>query len=149
MKTNKIFSVLTMDEIVEKLNTIKGGQFSTIKFFSEPKTINKEVIYKVTEMQLQTKIDYTHRADYVEPTFHREEDSEYLIDKAIKHNNNTNKDLFTACPLASAKPKVHYYTENGTEITADVAKAIIKPKAPSKNPLVFMTINCENILSLT
>ena len=144
-----MFNTLTIDEITRKLNERKNGTFVTVTFYSEPKTIDGSKIYKLTKMQSQCKVDYTHKKDYVEPTYHRNEDVTYTIDKALKHNNNTGNDLLILYPFGDkgALEKL-YFNANGMEISEEQAKAVIKPKAPSKNPLVYMTVNAKNVVSI-
>ena len=145
-----IFTTLSIEDLTKALNSKKNGQFATVEFFSTPKTITGAIIYKKTKMQVLTKVDYTNRKDYVEPTTHRIEDSEYILDKALKVNHKTNNTLLTLFPFnGNYKAKKTYYDETGKEISEDEATAIIKPKKPSDKPLIFMTVNAENVISFT
>ena len=139
---------MTIAEITKALNEKKNGTFATVTFYSEPKTINGEKIYKVTTMQTQCKVNYTNKKDYVEPTYHVERDETYTLDKALKHNNTTGNDLLILYPFGDRKSVSKYLNENETEISADYAKSIIKTKAPSKNPIVYMTVNAQKVLSI-
>ena len=139
---------LTLAEIEKKLNEMNSGRFATVTFYSAPKTVDGTTIYKVTKMQTQTKVDYTAKKDYVEPTYNVVRDEEYTIDRALKHNNNTNNDLLILYPFGDRKANVSYFEEDGTEIDTETAKSRIKPKTPSKTPLVYMTVNAKNVIEI-
>ena len=139
---------MTLAEITKALNEKKNGTFATVKFYSEPQTINGEKIYKVTTMQTQCKVDYTNKKDYEEPTYNVNRDETYTLDKALKHNNKTGNDLLILYPFGDRKATSYYLNENETKIDPEYAKSIIKPKAPSKNPIVYMTVNAKKVLSI-
>ena len=148
MENKRNLTPMEFESVIKKLENVQGGRFAYVTFYSLPKTTNGETIYKVSKVHTQCKIDYTHRQDYVEPTFKREEDSTYIISKAIKHNNKTNNDLLVIYPVANSKVQTSYYNANGDEMTKEQAQAIIKPKAPSKTPIIFMTPNARQILEI-
>ena len=71
-------------------------------------------------------------------------------DKNAGLNHKTNNTLLTLFPFnGNYKAKKTYYDETGKEISEDEATAIIKPKKPSDKPLIFMTVNAENVISVT
>lgn len=135
-----------ISEIVEKLAEIGKGEFHRIKFFSEPKTTDKSVIRKIVTATIRTKIDHTHMKAYEEPSFHRNEESTYIVGNALKRNDKTGNYLLKIAPLWDTY-KVEYEEEDGTPISKEDALARIKP-SPKKDgePPIIITVNAHNII---
>lgn len=140
-------TTLSLNEVKAGINAIKKGVFAKVCYYSEPKTIDGSKLYKITNAVIRTKIDRTHKECYVEPTYHRNEDSEYLIDNALKTNNNTGNTLFCINPVWN-QTSAKFYNEDGEEVSAEQAKAIIKPSKSSNGVPDFITVNAAKIISI-
>lgn len=144
----KLRSTLAIETLIERFEGIRKGTYHNIEFYSIPKTINGETIYKVASTEIQAKIDHTHSKNYEEPTYHRHEDSEYLVDNAIKLNNKTGNYLVTIVPKWDTY-KTEYLDKDGNPISEEYAKSIIKPTIKkSEKPPVMITPKATNILSI-
>ena len=143
MSNTKTFSIA---EIIDKLQEIGKGEFHRIRFFSEPKTIDGSIIRKVVTTTIRTKIDHTHMKSYEEPSFHRNEESTYLVSDALKHNEKTGNYLLKVAPLWDTW-KVEYEEADGTPISKEEATARIKPSSKKDGePPIIITVNAKNIL---
>ena len=145
----------TMDELMEKLNTIKGGTFATVTFYSTPKTNDGSIIYKVTKVQVHSKVDHTHMNDYEIPSYHRNDNSDYLISKALKYNNNTGNTLIVLVPMRDKQITTTYYDSEWNLMDTQTAKDMLyvpKKRATTekveKSQPKMLTPNAKNILNI-
>ena len=139
---------LTFAEITERMNKKGKGHFTYITYYSEKKTIDGGIIYKVaSKVPFLAKINGKNRKCYVAPTSTRNEDSTYIVENAVKHNNKTNNDLLVL-HLVNKKHKVQYFTENGTEISEAEATARIVPTKSYGGIPTTITVNCTKVLYL-
>lgn len=138
-------TALPLEKVIEGFEEIRRGTFHHISFFSLPSTIDGRTIYKISTTELQAKIDHTHGKNYEEPSFHRTEDSTYIVDNGIKFNNKTQNYLVTIVPNME-KYKSVYADENGIEIPKEEAEKWLKPKKKSNKPISFMTPKATQIL---
>ena len=139
---------MTLEQVKTRIGEIKKGTFGNVVFYSTPKTTDGSIIYKVAETQIRTKIDHTKMKNYVEPTYHRTEDSIYEIDNALKTNNKTGNTLFKVAPKWDTY-KIKFFEVDGiTEIPTEIAKTRIKETTKSVEPPLIITINAEKIIKL-
>ena len=145
-----------LETLIEKIKTIGGGEFHTLTFVSAPKmrkAYESTPIYKINKVQIRTKLDYEHTARYAEYVENhpymgtRPEDSTYILDKAIKHNNKTNNDLFVIIPKYETWVS-HYEDENGNEISAEQVAEMTCKKSRGEEPPYVMTANARKIIDL-
>lgn len=137
---------VSLNDIISTLNKIGKGEFHHIEFYSEPKTTDGSKIFKIASATIRTKIDHTHCKAYTDPSYHRTEDSTYILADALKVNNKTGNTLLKVAPLWDTY-KVTYEDENGNALTAEEAKARIKPSNHSSDekPLII-TVNASKVL---
>lgn len=130
----KYFNIncLPVEEVVEKMEGIRKGTFRFIEFFSPKATIDGGMIFKRAKTEIQAKVDHTHTKNYEEPTFHRNEDSTYIVENAIKFNNVTKNYLMTIVPLWDTY-ETEYVDGEGNAIEKEVAEKMLKPSAPRKD----------------
>ena len=77
----------------------------------------------------------------------RKEDVTYMIDKALKHNNHTNNDLFMIIPLYETF-KTHYEDENGNEVSKEEVERICYKKTKSEDTPYVISVNARKIVEI-
>ena len=147
---------MSLENVVESINGKLGaGEFHHITFVSNPKVKKgfDKVINKVSSVTIRTKLDYTHTkkyAEYLEKKGfigERKEDVTYMIDKALKHNNHTNNDLFMIIPLYETF-KTHYEDENGNEVSKEEVERICYKKTKSEDTPYVISVNARKIVEI-
>ena len=145
---------MSFENVLGKIKTLGGGEFHSLTFVSKPQMKKgMPIINKVNKVSIRTKLDYENTkryADYVAEHPYmatREEDSTYVVDKAIKHNNKTNNDLFVIIPRYDTWES-HYETENGDLVSKEEFEKMACKKTKKGEPPYVMTVNARQILEL-
>lgn len=94
---------------------------------------------------MQTGVDYKHTKYYHEPTYHRNEDSTYIVDNSIKINNKNGNYLLTITPMWHTY-KTRYEDVDGNPIDKAVAESLLPTRKKSDNPPSKITPNANNVI---
>lgn len=130
MKESKIVETLekfmTVEEVIARMEELGKVQFHNITFCSMKETVDGRMIFKKASVEVPVSVDQRNCKDYKEPTYHRNEDSTYIVDNAIKFNNTTKNLLLKIKPIWKTY-KSEYYDENGNHIEKETAINLLKP----------------------
>ena len=145
---------LSIESLMNKIKTLGGGEFHTLTFVSNPKMKKGFAqISKVSKVQIRTKLNYENTKRYQEYLEQRgyigerNENVTYVLDKALKHNNKTNNDLFVIVPKYETWVS-HYEDENGNEVSKEEVEKMTYKKSKSDSLPYVMTINARQVISL-
>ena len=137
-------NTLSINELIDKINSKKNGRIGTIEFYSKKTTIDKDIIYKVTKTQFH-KVDRTKVKDYVEPATHRIDNSTYIVDGWLKEHNKTHNKLLWVVPFKSKCHKTLYYDSQWNPVTKEYALAHIQETSRGDIPSSY-TVNAEQVV---